>query len=75
MFQLLKDLFDIFQTLSSWATCSVEEVASTGPGIRFFQLYVSFRRSICVLSIWLSNRGINSLGFRFIRTEMWLDSL
>ncbi|CAN8274620.1 unnamed protein product [Cochlearia groenlandica] len=27
-------------TLSSWATCSVEEVASTGPGIRFFQLYV-----------------------------------
>ncbi|KAL9287281.1 putative (S)-2-hydroxy-acid oxidase [Arabidopsis thaliana] len=23
-------------TLSSWATCSVEEVASTGPGIRFF---------------------------------------
>lgn len=30
----------IFQTLSSWATSSVEEVASTGPGIRFFQLYV-----------------------------------
>jgi hypothetical protein len=29
-----------FQTLSSWATSSVEEVASTGPGIRFFQLYV-----------------------------------
>uniref|UniRef100_A0A8I7B5W6 (S)-2-hydroxy-acid oxidase n=1 Tax=Hordeum vulgare subsp. vulgare TaxID=112509 RepID=A0A8I7B5W6_HORVV len=27
-------------TLSSWATSSVEEVASTGPGIRFFQLYV-----------------------------------
>ncbi|THF99614.1 hypothetical protein TEA_004059 [Camellia sinensis var. sinensis] len=26
-------------TLSSWATTSVEEVASTGPGIRFFQLY------------------------------------
>ncbi|XP_058731874.1 glycolate oxidase-like [Vicia villosa] len=25
--------------LSSRATCSVEEVASTGPGIRFFQLY------------------------------------
>ncbi|MQI71932.1 alpha-hydroxy-acid oxidizing protein, partial [Escherichia coli] len=24
-------------TLSSWATSSVEEVASTGPGIRFFQ--------------------------------------
>lgn len=30
----------MFQTLSSWATSSVEEVASTGPGIRFFQLYV-----------------------------------
>ena len=30
-----------FQILSSWATSSVEEVASTGPGIRFFQLYVS----------------------------------
>ncbi|KAL8144875.1 hypothetical protein AgCh_003181 [Apium graveolens] len=27
-------------TLSSWATFSMEEVASTGPGIRFFQLYV-----------------------------------
>lgn len=31
----------LYQTLSSWATSSVEEVASTGPGIRFFQLYVS----------------------------------
>jgi hypothetical protein len=31
----------LFQTLSSWATSSVEEVASTGPGIRFFQLYVN----------------------------------
>ncbi|XP_047318626.1 glycolate oxidase-like [Impatiens glandulifera] len=27
-------------TLSSLATSSVEEVASTGPGVRFFQLYV-----------------------------------
>jgi len=33
----------LFQTLSSWATSSVEEVASTGPGVRFFQLYVSLR--------------------------------
>ncbi|CAI0548490.1 unnamed protein product [Linum tenue] len=33
--------FKISMTLSSWATSSVEEVASTGPGIRFFQLYVS----------------------------------
>lgn len=36
------DIKRLLQTLSSWATSSVEEVASTGPGIRFFQLYVSF---------------------------------
>jgi len=36
----------MFQTLSSWATSSVEEVASTGPGIRFFQLYVSYLKSL-----------------------------
>ncbi|XP_019168593.1 PREDICTED: peroxisomal (S)-2-hydroxy-acid oxidase-like [Ipomoea nil] len=35
-------------TLSSWATSSVEEVASTGPGIRFFQLYVYKDRNIVV---------------------------
>ncbi|XP_044496698.1 peroxisomal (S)-2-hydroxy-acid oxidase-like isoform X2 [Mangifera indica] len=33
-------------TLSSWATSSVEEVASTGPGIRFFQLYVFKDRNV-----------------------------
>ncbi|XP_071905145.1 glycolate oxidase-like isoform X2 [Coffea arabica] len=33
-------------TLSSWATSSVEEVASTGPGIRFFQIYVFRDRNI-----------------------------
>ncbi|XP_042491088.1 peroxisomal (S)-2-hydroxy-acid oxidase-like isoform X2 [Macadamia integrifolia] len=33
-------------TLSSWATSSVEEVASTGPGIRFFQLYVTRDRNV-----------------------------
>jgi len=33
-------------TLSSWATSSVEEVASTGPGIRFFQLYVYKNRHV-----------------------------
>ncbi|XP_051125258.1 glycolate oxidase 1 [Andrographis paniculata] len=33
-------------TLSSWATSSVEEVASTGPGTRFFQLYVFKDRSV-----------------------------
>ncbi|KAG8483341.1 hypothetical protein CXB51_022537 [Gossypium anomalum] len=32
-------------TLSTYATSSVEEVASTGSGIRFFQLYVSFQIS------------------------------
>uniref|UniRef100_A0A2N9HVR2 (S)-2-hydroxy-acid oxidase n=1 Tax=Fagus sylvatica TaxID=28930 RepID=A0A2N9HVR2_FAGSY len=29
-----------------WATSSVEEVASTGPGIRFFQLYVYKNRHV-----------------------------
>ncbi|KAL2652075.1 hypothetical protein R1flu_020203 [Riccia fluitans] len=33
-------------TLSSWATSSVEEVASVGPGIRFFQLYVYKDRNV-----------------------------
>ncbi|KAJ4912576.1 Peroxisomal (S)-2-hydroxy-acid oxidase GLO5 [Raphanus sativus] len=33
-------------TLSTCATCSVEEVASTGPGIRFFQLYVYKDRNV-----------------------------
>ncbi|CAL9055560.1 glycolate oxidase 1-like [Musa acuminata AAA Group] len=33
-------------TLSSWATSSVEEVASTGPGVRFFQLYVYKDRDV-----------------------------
>ncbi|CAL9225922.1 unnamed protein product [Arabidopsis halleri] len=35
-------------TLSSWATCSVEEVASTGPGFRFFQLYVYKDRNVVI---------------------------
>nr|CAB3492968.1 unnamed protein product [Digitaria exilis] len=33
-------------TLSSWATSSVEEVASTGPRIRFLQLYVHKDRKV-----------------------------
>ncbi|CAM6129438.1 unnamed protein product [Calypogeia fissa] len=37
---------DTIMTLSSWATSSVEEVASTGPGIRFFQLYVYKDRNV-----------------------------
>lgn len=32
--------------LSSWATSSVEEVASVGPGLRFFQLYVYKDRKV-----------------------------
>nr|CAD1823215.1 unnamed protein product [Ananas comosus var. bracteatus] len=32
--------------LSSWATCSIEEVASTGAGVRFFQLYVHKDRNL-----------------------------
>ncbi|KAK9088362.1 hypothetical protein Scep_027444 [Stephania cephalantha] len=35
-------------TLSSWATSSIEEVASTGAGIRFFQLSVYKDRSLVV---------------------------
>ncbi|KAF5780661.1 putative (S)-2-hydroxy-acid oxidase [Helianthus annuus] len=30
----------LLKTLSSWATSSVEEVASPGPGICIFQLYI-----------------------------------
>ncbi|CAN0925903.1 Glycolate oxidase 3 [Linum grandiflorum] len=33
-------------TLSAWATCTIEEVASTGPGIRFFQLFVDKDRNV-----------------------------
>ena len=29
------------QILSASATCSMEEIAATGPGLRLFQLYVS----------------------------------
>lgn len=67
LFHLIGFLFDafiifcvllmfFFQTLSSWATCSVEEVASTGPGIRFFQLYVSFWSSTCSFDFRLWDR-------------------
>lgn len=37
---------DTAMVLSSWATSSVEEVASTGPGLRFFQLYVYKNRNV-----------------------------
>ncbi|URD97612.1 Short chain alpha-hydroxy acid oxidase [Musa troglodytarum] len=33
-------LIDVSKILSSWTTSSIEEVASAGPGIQFFELYV-----------------------------------
>lgn len=49
-------------TLSSWATSSVEEVASTGPGIRFFQLYVYKDRSVVAQLVRRAERA----GFKAI---------
>lgn len=49
-------------TLSSWATSSVEEVASTGPGIRFFQLYVFKDRNIVAQLVKRAERA----GFKAI---------
>ncbi|KAM7500558.1 hypothetical protein LguiA_024972 [Lonicera macranthoides] len=49
-------------TLSSWATSSVEEVASTGPGVRFFQLYVYKNRNIVTQLVKRAERA----GFKAI---------
>ncbi|OIW19112.1 hypothetical protein TanjilG_08912 [Lupinus angustifolius] len=49
-------------TLSSWATSSVEEVASTGPGIRFFQLYVYKDRNVVTQLV----RRAEKAGFKAI---------
>ncbi|KAL2943486.1 Peroxisomal [Bienertia sinuspersici] len=49
-------------TLSSWATSSVEEVASTGPGIRFFQLYVYKDRNVVAQLVKRAERA----GFKAI---------
>ncbi|KAJ9672786.1 hypothetical protein PVL29_026136 [Vitis rotundifolia] len=49
-------------TLSSWATSSVEEVASTGPGIRFFQLYVYKNRHVVAQLVRRAERA----GFKAI---------
>ncbi|KVI02111.1 Aldolase-type TIM barrel [Cynara cardunculus var. scolymus] len=49
-------------TLSSWATSSVEEVASTGPGIRFFQLYVYKDRNVVAQLV----RRAEKAGFKAI---------
>ncbi|KAI7987476.1 (S)-2-hydroxy-acid oxidase GLO1 [Camellia lanceoleosa] len=55
-------IFWLFQTLSSWATSSVEEVASTGPGICFFQLYVYKDRKVVAQLV----RGAERAGFKAI---------
>ncbi|KAK9025511.1 hypothetical protein V6N11_038377 [Hibiscus sabdariffa] len=49
-------------TLSSWATSSVEEVALTGPGIRFFQLYVYKDRNVVAQLVRRAERA----GFKAI---------
>ncbi|KAF6142808.1 hypothetical protein GIB67_002672 [Kingdonia uniflora] len=49
-------------TLSSWATSSVEEVASTGLGIRFFQLYVYKDRNVVAQLVRRAERA----GFKAI---------
>ncbi|XP_043688664.1 peroxisomal (S)-2-hydroxy-acid oxidase-like [Telopea speciosissima] len=49
-------------TLSSWATSSVDEVASTGPGIRFFQLYVFKDRNVVAQLVRRAERA----GFKAI---------
>lgn len=49
-------------TLSSWATSSVEEVASTGPGVRFFQLYVYKDRNVVAQLVRRAERA----GFKAI---------
>ncbi|KAF7851165.1 hypothetical protein BT93_L4392 [Corymbia citriodora subsp. variegata] len=49
-------------TLSSWATSSVAEVASTGPGIRFFQLYVLKDRNVVAQLVRRAERA----GFKAI---------
>ncbi|KAI8524406.1 hypothetical protein RHMOL_Rhmol13G0147700 [Rhododendron molle] len=53
---------DTIMTLSSWATSSVEEVASTGPGIRFFQLYVLKDRNVVAQLVRRAERA----GFKAI---------
>ncbi|KAG6385382.1 hypothetical protein SASPL_154217 [Salvia splendens] len=58
----------LFQTLSSWTTSSVEEVASTGPGIRFFQLYVYKDRNFVVQLVRRAERA----GFKAIALTICL---
>ncbi|MBA0843981.1 hypothetical protein Goarm_001117 [Gossypium armourianum] len=51
-----------FQTLSSWATSRIEEVASTGPCIRFFQLYIYMDRNVVAQLVRRAERA----GFKAI---------
>ncbi|WJX46997.1 (S)-2-hydroxy-acid oxidase [Trifolium repens] len=53
---------DTIMTLSSWATSSVEEVASTGPGIRFLQLYLFKERNMVTKLV----RRAENAGFKAI---------
>ncbi|XP_048438142.1 glycolate oxidase 1-like isoform X3 [Pyrus x bretschneideri] len=53
---------DTIMTLSSWSTSSIEEVASTGPGIRFFQLYVYKDRNMVAQLVKRAERA----GFKAI---------
>ncbi|GLJ53760.1 hypothetical protein SUGI_1147160 [Cryptomeria japonica] len=52
----------MLKTLSSWATSSVEEISSTGPGIRFFQLYVVKDRHVVAQLV----RRAENAGFKAI---------
>jgi (S)-2-hydroxy-acid oxidase len=53
---------DTIMTLSIWATSSVEEVASTGPGIRFLQIHVFKDRNIVTELV----RRAENAGFKAI---------
>ncbi|TQD82492.1 hypothetical protein C1H46_031928 [Malus baccata] len=53
---------DTIMTLSSWASSSVEEVVSTGPGIRFLQLYVHKDRNVVAQLVKRAERA----GFKAI---------
>uniref|UniRef100_A0A7I4DUD9 (S)-2-hydroxy-acid oxidase n=1 Tax=Physcomitrium patens TaxID=3218 RepID=A0A7I4DUD9_PHYPA len=53
---------DTLMILSSSANCSMEEVAATGPGVRFFQLYVYKDRNITITLV----RRAEQFGFKAI---------
>ncbi|GJN01724.1 hypothetical protein PR202_ga19007 [Eleusine coracana subsp. coracana] len=59
-------------TLSSWATSSVEEVNSVGPGIRFFQLYVGFMTNDSGLASYVASQVDRSLSWKDVK---WLQTI